>query len=400
LPTLVLAAAIMATPALAQSGDAPDASKVRVRFGPLSLNPTISLTNLGIDQNVFNDPPEKTPKSDFTATITPTTELWLRIGPTWMVGAIKEDIVWYQKYASERAASTSYSLGWRIPLSRMTFKTTLAYAKVKDRPGFEIDTRAERKQIGYGGTAEVRALSKTLIGITVDRRRINFVDSASFRGVNLHEEMNNTSTTAAVSLRHELTPLTSVSFNVSRSQDRFDLAPLRNSDSTGAAGSIEFNRFAVLKGGASFGYRDFKPRDPLLPGYQGTTGSADLTYTLLGATRFSLTAKRDVQYSYDVAQPYYLQAGAEGSIAQQIFGPFDVVGRLGSHTLAYRNRAGALVPVPDRVDRMKSYGVGVGFHMGKELRLGFNVDQVRRESELSDRRYDNVKFGTAVTYGF
>jgi len=33
----------------------------------------------------------------------------------------------------------------------------------------------------------------------------------------------------------------------------------------------------------------------------------DLTCTLLGMTRFAVRAMRDVQYSYDLAQPYYLQ---------------------------------------------------------------------------------------------
>ena len=395
-----LAAVLAASPALAQSADEPDPARVRVRIGPLSMNPTISLTNLGVDQNVFNDPPEKSPKSDFTATITPMTELWLRIGPTWLTGTIKEDIVWYQKYASERSASNAYGLGWRVPLSRMSFKTTLSYAKAKDRPGYEIDTRAARTQVAYGGTADIRALSKTLIGVGIDRRRIAFVEDTFYRGVSLHDEMTYTSTIMSATLRHELTPLTSLALLVSRGTDRFDFSPLRDSDATSAVGTVAFNRFAVIKGGASLGYQAFKPSDPSLPGYTGTTGSADLSYTLLGATRFGINAKRDVQYSYDVAQPYYVQTGFDGSIAQQIFGPFDVVGRLGSHTLAYRDRAGAAPAVSNRIDRIKTYGVGVGFHMGKELRLGFNLDHVKRESDLKDRRYDNLKLGTAITYGF
>ena len=37
----------------------------RVRLGPLWLNPTISLNNLGVDDNVFNDPATKAPKKDW-----------------------------------------------------------------------------------------------------------------------------------------------------------------------------------------------------------------------------------------------------------------------------------------------------------------------------------------------
>src|SRR5262249_29965032 len=80
----------VARPAWSQPPEGgPDPAKVRVRIGPLWMNPTVSLTNLGIDQNVFNDPESAAPKQDFTFTATPTTDLWLRFGPSWVQGSIK-----------------------------------------------------------------------------------------------------------------------------------------------------------------------------------------------------------------------------------------------------------------------------------------------------------------------
>ena len=40
----------------AQTEPPPDASRLRMRIGPLTINPRIGLTNLGFDQNVFNEP--------------------------------------------------------------------------------------------------------------------------------------------------------------------------------------------------------------------------------------------------------------------------------------------------------------------------------------------------------
>ena len=93
-----LALAVLVAPASsAQTTDGgPDPATVRVRIGPLWMNPTISLPNIGIDTNVFNDPPNVAPKRDFTITVSPKTDLWLRMGRTWLSGAIAEDIVWYQ----------------------------------------------------------------------------------------------------------------------------------------------------------------------------------------------------------------------------------------------------------------------------------------------------------------
>ena len=397
-------------PAAAQTGGTgeggPDPAKVRVRIGALWMNPTVNLTNLGIDQNVFNDPPEKEPKKDFTLTIVPGTDLWLRIGRSWLTGNIKEEVTWYQKYASERTASDSYTVGWKLPLNRLVFDLGAIYARPKDRPGYEIDTRAQRTEVTYRSKMEVRALSKTLIGVSAERASVNYNDQATYLDVetnsfvNLQNALNHVSTTFGVSIRDEVTPLTSISVTGLRVQDRFEFSPERDANSTSVVGQLSFDPFALVKGSATFGYKDFQPLGPGIAEYKGTTATADLTYTLLGTTRFGFKALRDVQYSYDVTQPYYLETGVDGNIAQQLFGPVDIVGRGGYHQLAYRDQAGAVVEVVNRVDHIKSYGGGLGFHMGSGLRLGLNVDKIKRESAVELHRYDNLKFGTSVTYNF
>ena len=86
---------IAAPISLAQTtGDGgPDPSVARVRLGPLWMNPTISMPNVGIDTNVFNEPPTVTPKRDVTVTVSPKIDLWLRMGRTWLSGAVSENIV-------------------------------------------------------------------------------------------------------------------------------------------------------------------------------------------------------------------------------------------------------------------------------------------------------------------
>jgi Putative beta-barrel porin 2 len=405
----MLFALIHVTPAAAQATSGattgvgeggPDPNKAHIRLGPVWMDPTIALTNLGIDSNVFYDPPDKNPKEDFTATVTPAVDMWLGIGRTWLTGGLKEDIVWYQKYATERSLSNTYKVGWRVPLNRFDIDTGAQLAQVTDRPGYEIDTRAKRDEVTYRGLFEVRALSKTLFGVRAEHLSVNYDPSDQYLGVNLQQSLNQVSTTYGFQIREELTPLTSVSFAVTRIQDRFEFSPERNADSTAYTGTISFDPYAVIKGSATIGYRDYQPISAVVPGYQGATAHADLTYTLAGATRFTFAAIRDVQYSYDVTQPYYLETGLDGSLAQQVFGPVDVLVRGALHHLAYRDTIGVAVAAVDRVDDVKSYGGGFGYHLGDNLRLGFNLDKVTRDSPLPDHRYDDLKFGTSVTYNF
>jgi hypothetical protein len=118
----------------------------------------------------------------------------------------------------------------------------------------------------------------------------------------------------------------------------------------------------------------------------------------LESTRFGFQAMRDVEYSYDETQPYYLQSGFTASVAQQIYGPVDVETRLGNQRLSYRVR-GDLGSTGDRIDRVRTYGGGVGYRIGRDLRIGFNVDQHERTSDLADRAYDGLRYGAVLTYG-
>ena len=386
--------------AQAPADGGPDPAAVRVRLGPLAMIPTMGLSNLGVDKNVFNDPPGKQPREDFTATLTPKTDLWLHVGGTWVTAAINEQIIWYQKYASERSASNAYSVGWKLPLTWLIVNTNVAYAKVRDRPGFEVDARVSRKDLAYGGSVEGRIMSKTFFGVRGERRKVDFDQAALFLDVNLHDELNHVTTSSGLLLRHQITSLTSISVNATRSEDRFEFSPLRDSVSTMLGTTVTFDPFALIHGSATFGFRDFEPRSSRLPSFKGSTMAIDLSFSIYETTRFGVHAVRDIEYSYDVNQPYYLLTGFDASIAQQIFGPFDTVLRVGEQRLAYRDRIGATINASNRTDAVHSKGLGVGYHLGKELRLGFNLDTIHRTSVVVSRPYEGLKFGTALTYGF
>jgi hypothetical protein len=398
--TLAIALLALApTGVFAQSGDpgAPP-STVRMRLGPLYLNPSIGLTGAGVDDNVFNEP-DQVAKSDYTATLSPATDLWLRFGPSWINGTVREDLIYYQKYASERSANGSFRVNWLIPLNRLTLNPGISYLATRARPGFEIDTRAQRSEIDYNGTIELRVASKTFVGVRGDRRMTTFDENARYLGSSLENDLNRTVTSTGLTIRHQATPLTSITFDVSRVLDRFEFLPARDGDSTQISGGVKFDPAALIKGAATFGYRDFKPASGAVPGYQGSTAAVDLSYVALGTTKLTVTASRDVQYSFDINQPYYVQTGVTGSIGQQIFGPLDVVARIGAQRLDYRNREGTVVLVANRVDHIRIYGAGIGYHLGRDMRVGFNVDQQKRTSPLDARQYSGVVYGFAITYG-
>ena len=161
------------------------------------------------------------PESDFTMTVTPQTDISLRLGRTWLMGNVREDLVWYKEFASERSINGGYTARWLVPLNRLRFVVGGNWIRARERPGFEIDARSQRFEAAAIGAVEMRALPKTFLTARGERRSIEFDKDAVFLGTNLNDELTRTGTTVGLGVRHQLTPLTSISVDGSRTQDRF-----------------------------------------------------------------------------------------------------------------------------------------------------------------------------------
>ena len=398
LSTAVAAAVLSAAPVFAQTPPPDPDAEANIRFGPLSLKSTIALSNLGVDSNVFNEADADQPESDFTMTFSPNTDVWLRMGRTWITGAVQIDWVYYNKFASERAANSAFRIGVDRTFNRVAVKANARRLSTRDRPGYEIDARAQRFETQYDGEATVQVMSKTSVGATAFRRQTDFDEAATFSEANLSRELDRTTSGTGFVVRHALTPFTSVALDVTREQERFVASTFRDSDSMKAVGSVTFQPLALISGTASVGVRLFDPVPPDVPAFNGVITALNLSYSLLGITRLGVQATRDIQYSFEFDQPYYLESGVTASVQQQVVGPFDVLGRIGTRGLAYTDRIGAAVAVSNRTDRVNMVGIGAGYRMGIDKRLGFTLDRQHRTSTIPGRTFTGLRFGLSLTY--
>jgi hypothetical protein len=398
LAALVSCACVVAVPANGQTpAPAADGDRARVQLGPLGLTPSVALTNFGIDTNVFND--FEDPKRDFTFTVSPQVDALVRAGRSRLHVMARSDLVYFQQYSGERSADSAIDSRLEFRGSRVTPWISAALTSGRQRFGYEIDLRTRRTITDTAAGIDARLAGRTRVVLSAQRTGYAYDATEVFLGASLREALNHRNDSVGLELRYDLTPLTTFVVSTQTSRARFDFSPSRDTNSLRVDSGFDLSPFALVSGRGRVGYRTFDGVGGGLPAYSGLVASVAAGTTVKGRTRVDVATARDVTYSWELAYPYYVQTGATLTVTPRLTQRWDVQGKIGTQRLAYRPARGVPDLLPHRVDSYNVRGAGVGFRMGREMRLGFNVDRERRTSPVRRRDYLGYRTGISVTYG-
>lgn len=372
------------------------AEGAQMQVGPFAFRPTLTLSNIGTDSNVFNE--AENPKQDFTATISPVLQVIARGGPARLSYTARLDYVWFQTYSSERSANARSDGRFELRFTRLVPFVAAGLIDTRDRPNAEIDVRADRRETHVAAGAALVIGPTAVAAITVRRQQTDFASDEVFAGVSLERQLDETLRAGDAELRLELTPLTTFSMKGSWEQQEFAFSPERDSHSIILRPALEFNPSALISGTLMVGFRAFETSDPLLPDFNGTIAQIDLGYVLGGTTRVQGRVTRDVHYSYEPQHPYYVSLGWQATLMQQISGPFDVQVTGGRQRLDYEARGAG----DARTMTVDTYGGGAGVRIGDQSRVGLSVEISRRRGGegLTGRDYDRNRVFGSFSYGF
>ncbi|MGE3343042.1 MAG: outer membrane beta-barrel protein, partial [Vicinamibacterales bacterium] len=346
-----------------------------------------------VDSNVFNT--TVNPQRDYTATLTPSADAWFRAGRSLTAIQGRLELVYFQKFASERSVDGTIDARFEVRGNRVTPWIAGGFTSGRQRVGYEIDLRSRRIERNIGFGVEGRISAKTSVVLSASRIDYGYDVDAFFLGSSLRETLDRTSDAASVGYRQALSVYTTAVLEGEARKDRFEFAPQRDTDSVRVSAGLDFDDRALIDGRIRIGYRKFDGLNGL-PRYTGLVAAATSGVTLRGRTRLTLEASRDVNYSYDRVYPYYVQTGATLTVTPRLTNQWDVQARVGGQRLAYRTTS---PDAANRVDRYMAVGGGIGYHIGSSMRLGINLDRQRRSSPLQLRDFRSYRFGAAVTYG-
>jgi hypothetical protein len=371
----------------------------QIRLGPLYATPRFPMKEFGVDTNVFNNADAK---RDFTFTFAPQADLWVPFGRRALVTTgVATDLVYYQTYSSERSINPDVHVRADAYLGRITPFAEAGYLRTRQRPNFEIDVRSLRQERTAALGADLRVAGKLSVELVGHYRDLSYDPGASFNQISLRESLNRETTTLSVESRYAATPLTTFLLRVEAGTDRFEFSPVRNADSIRVTPGVEFKPLALVSGSARVGVRRFDPESPALEPFAGVVAAATLSYTLQGTMRFTVTADRDLTYSYERTQPYFVVDGIGLTVRRQLVGAFDVTAGVQRQKYSYRSLLlpGITVVDPDRVDVTRSWSGSLGYRLGGSMRAGFGAAfRERRTTDPRYRDYSGFRFITTLDY--
>jgi hypothetical protein len=397
--------AAASTAAAQAAAPAPTPESVRrdaqIHVGPFYLTPRFAVKEFGVDSNVFNNAQES---RDFTFTIAPRGTAWVPFGRrALMTTGVGADVVYYQRYSSERSINPDVRLRTDLYLGRITPFVEAGYLRTRQRLNFEIDARSLRQERPLRAGVSVRLFSKIGLEASSDYRPITYGASAVFNEVSLRETMNRTTLAHAVTARYDATPLTTFSLKTETATDRFEFAPERDADSVRIMQGVELKPRALISGSAHIGVRRFSPHNPALEGFKGLVASASLNYVFRGSMRATVTAERDIKFSYEPFQPYFVLSGYGVTVRRQIVGSFDLAIGFDRQTHSYRNLLlpGGTEADLNRVDITRTWTSSVGYRVGRTMRASVGSMYRGRESNSARfRDYEGVRLITSIDYEF
>ena len=364
-----------------------------LNLGSLKLAPGITINQIGVDSNVFNQAND--PKEDFIASVKPDLAAFLRLRFMQVSAYGGGDFSYFRTYDTENSAGYAGRARVDFLFSRFFPFVGFGETKTRERAGSEIDVRANNVLREQSGGVGYRWSETGALYLSVVNTKTKY-EAAFEDGVDLSQSLNRYSEDFGAGLRTALSPLTTLTLRAGYQQDIFQALPARNSNRRYLSGVFSFAPQATFTGSATVGYLDFRPADPKVEPFRGLTASLALSYPILEIIRINAIYSRSLEYSFDVSEAYYLSNRYSLALTQRILGAVDAQ-VVGSRTFSnYGQRETA----PPRTDSHDVLNGSLGYNLRNRTRIALNYEYSRRKSLIALNNFEGRRIYLSWTYAF
>jgi hypothetical protein len=372
----------------------------QIEFGTFALYPSLQIVDAGIDDNVFND--SSAPLSDYTLTVASRVLTVLRLGSNELLFRAGDDYVWFRDSSSERSNNTQYAVRFNMSASRFKPYIGAEHVRTRVRRSPELDARARRVDRTMQGGLAFEISPRTALTASARHEETDYQAGERFRNVELADALNRSGRGAEAGVRYGITALTTLSVTAGYEEQKFRKSGLRNLKRYTVGPTLDFNPEAAIRGRVVTAFELFEPDDPAFAERMGVAYQALLNWSVYGRTTFDLAAGRNISYSYQDTEPYYLLTNVKLVVTQPLPGWFEFYGGYEWDHMAYSWHRDA-VETPgrsERVDRLTGVNGGFGMRVGRTFHVKVGVEKTRRRSiEDPLQNFNRTRILSTLTVG-
>ena len=392
IPLVALALATSGASAQQDPLEPPDLGRF-LRWGPLRARPSLALTNLGYDNNIYyrTDIP---PVGDYTATVSGKVDGVVLFGRFAFLTFLERiDYTGYVQNTDQNYWNQFGSGRLTVPFRKLGFYGDFALNDYKDRPYDKLDSRTDVHETRAGGGIILKLGFRTDAELGVFRTSWTHTDP---NDPTVGQSLDRTERGTRTQWRYLVFGRTRLTLETSTRDITFENpATGRNAVQRLILPGVDFGTGGRLSGSAKLGWGRLDPERADVPDYSGTIGEIKLAYRLGGGTTVLASGKRDVNFAIFDQDVYYLGRSYDLR-AIHYFGRVWGVEAGGS-----RSRLDFPVTV-DRVDRYRQVDAALRLRL-MENDLGRRVEytfRITRWSLDSTPAYDHLdQSRTVVGFG-
>ncbi len=372
-------------------------------FGPFRIQPSLVISNAGVDSNIYYSPTE--PVKDFTVTAGPAATIYLPIQRRFVLSLYGSPrYVWFSKTERERTWNSYFSGAAQLNLRNVFLSLDGVTSDARERWNTEIDIRPRRKELGYGGSVLLQLAWKTSFALAYRTAAYDYENIDVAGGSNIRDRLNRRESYGTISLYRQAG--SQRRFFLDFEYGRYDFefaaqAAIKDSQSYAGYAGFEFAQLGSrVRGHIRVGYKKFILRNAEGgPDFQGLVGDSQLSVRLAKPLAVRGSFVRDVRFSLWYGNAYFLETrpGAGLSLYPFRFLRLDYDFSKGRSLYPV---AGGGAPDVKRLDDFLIHSAGLYVRIAKTAALGFIVSRWQRDSNLDAEDDKRTFFGLNLTYDF
>ncbi len=391
------------SPALAQVQIVVPEPAGRFKLGSVYLTPTLAVTNLGWDNNVFNS---GRGFRDTSAVIAPGLNyVWplneqLRI---WGNGGL--NIAYFARAASERYVDVFGSGNFELKGRRLAFFGGGRGGRYRGRFSIEIDERLKRSDAHAHIGLRLQLSRRTNFEIVTRGRELRHDQGQSVDGDDVKAGLDLNARSLEVNLRHALTRKTTLIANAGRAEDEFPSEPTERdkAQSRRYLGGFSFSPKALLRGTVLVGLEAYPAGiDQAITPYRGMIFAVSSELPVSRQAKLGFHVERGLDYAVARSQTVGELRNAfvrlNYGIAVSMALGFNLVSRSrfdvveADYLLPFKTAEG---PV-DRVDRRLIVGQTLLWPLRDRFLIGVSGTWSERTSNVVDNYFEGLRLGVTL----